>query len=171
MKNILSRLKKSTPPEPPKEPQTTPSSVSSKWDNRYMELAKAAAGWSKDPSSQIGAVAIGGKGQVLSTGYNGFPRGVQDHIQRYRNRDEKYVLIVHAEMNAIFNATYNGVSLDGATMYVYGLPVCSECAKGLIQVGIKRVVINGKIEDRWLKSWNLTKQLFEEAGVEWEILK
>ena len=136
-----------------------------------MELAKAAAGWSKDPSSQIGAVAIGGKGQVLSTGYNGFPRGVQDHIKRYRNRDEKYVLIVHAEMNAIFNATYNGVSLDGATMYVYGLPVCSECAKGLIQVGIKRVVINGKIEDRWLKSWNLTKQLFEEAGVEWEILK
>jgi len=147
------------------------SSETSKWDRRYINLAREASVWSKDPSSKIGAVAIGRKGQVLSTGYNGFPRGINDSLTRYQNRELKYKMVVHAEMNAIFNATYNGVSLDGATMYVYGLPVCSECAKGLIQVGIKRVVIDGEIQDRWKESWKLTEQLFKEANVEWEFIK
>jgi len=147
------------------------SSETSKWDRRYINLAREASVWSKDPSSKIGAVAIGRKGQVLSTGYNGFPRGINDSLTRYQNRELKYKMVVHAEMNAIFNATYNGVSLDGATMYVYGLPVCSECAKGLIQVGIKRVVIDGEIQDRWKESWKLTEQLFREANVEWEFIK
>jgi dCMP deaminase len=147
------------------------SSETSKWDRRYINLAREASVWSKDPSSKIGAVAISRKGQVLSTGYNGFPRGINDSLTRYQNRELKYKMVVHAEMNAIFNATYNGVSLDGATMYVYGLPVCSECAKGLIQVGIKRVVIEGEIQDRWKESWKLTEQLFKEANVEWEFIK
>ena len=149
----------------------TTSSDNSKWDSRYMQLAKTVAGWSKDPSSKIGAVAVSSKGQVLCTGYNGFPRGVDDSLTRYYDRELKYKMVVHAETNAIFNATYNGVSLDGATMYVYGLPVCSDCAKGLIQVGIKRVVIYGEIADRWKESWKLTEQLFREAGVKWEFIK
>ncbi len=136
-----------------------------------MELAKQAAQWSKDPSSKIGAVAIGGKGQVLSTGYNGFPRGCSDSLTRYTNRELKYKMIVHAEMNAIFNATYNGTSLDGATMYVYGLPCCSDCAKGIIQVGIKKIVMEGSIPDRWKESWGLTQDMFNEAGVRYEFLK
>ena len=112
-----------------------------KWDTRQLDLAERVASWSKDPSRQIGAVAVGSKGQVLAQGFNGFPRGIVDTADRYNNREIKYKYVVHAEMNVIYNATYNGVSLDGSTLYVSGLPVCSDCAKGIIQVGISRVVM------------------------------
>ena len=134
-----------------------------------MQLAKEAASWSKDPSTKIGAVCIGSKGQVLSTGYNGFPRGIDDSLTRYYDRELKYKMVVHAEMNAIFNATYNGVSLDGSTMYVHGLPVCSDCAKGIIQVGVKRIVMDGSIPNRWKDSWQLTQKMFNEANVKCEL--
>lgn len=145
--------------------------MNTKWRDRYLDLASHIASWSKDPSRQIGAVAIGSKGQVLSQGYNGFPRGVFDTEDRYNNRDEKYKYVVHAEMNVIYNASYSGVSLDGADLYVYGLPVCSECAKGIIQVGIKRVFVctpPTETPDRWVESWARTVAMFEEAGVEHE---
>jgi dCMP deaminase len=144
--------------------------MSNKWDKRFLELAEKASEWSKDPSGKIGAVAIGKKGQVLSTGYNGFPRGIEDSEERYNDRPTKYKYVVHAEMNAIYNATYNGVSLDEATMYIVGLPCCSECAKGLIQVGIKRVVMKAQIAERWAESWKLTEQLFNETNIEWEFI-
>ena len=79
--------------------------------------------------------------------------------------------MIHAEMNAIYNATYNGVSLDGATLYVHGLPCCANCALGIIQVGIKRVVMRGEIKPQWEESFEMTKQLFNEANVEWEFIK
>ena len=116
------------------------STLSNKWDIRFLELAKGIAGWSKDPSRKIGAIAVDDR-SVVAQGYNGFPRGIEDYAERYEDRDLKYKLVVHAEMNVIYNATYNGVSLDGATLYVWGLPVCSECAKGVIQTGIRRVVM------------------------------
>ena len=142
-----------------------------KWDERYMSLAKEVSTWSKDPSSKIGAVAIGDKGQVLSQGYNGFPRGIEDAKIRYDNRETKYKYVVHAEMNVIYNATYNGVSLNGATLYVYGLPVCSDCAKGIIQVGIKKVVVpRMKIQDPWKESWQRSVQMFDEADVKWSMI-
>jgi dCMP deaminase len=142
-----------------------------KWDDRYMSLAKEVSTWSKDPSSKIGAVAIGEKGQVLSQGYNGFPRGIEDTKIRYDNREIKYKYVVHAEMNVIYNATYNGVSLNGATLYVYGLPVCSDCAKGIIQVGIKKVVVpRMKIQDPWKESWQRSVQMFDEADVKWSMI-
>lgn len=138
-----------------------------KWDKRYMQLARQVASWSKDPSSQIGAVAIAPKGQVLSQGYNGFPRGIADSEERMNHRETKYKFIVHAEMNAIYNATYNGVSLDGATLYVSGLPCCAECAKGIIQVGISRVVMDGDPQNpRWKESCDLALSMFQESGVE-----
>lgn len=143
-----------------------------KWDERYMNLAKEAASWSKDPSSKIGAVAIGNKGQVLSTGYNGFPRNIQDLEERLNNRDVKYKYIVHAEMNLIYNAVYNGVSLDGSTLYVFGLPCCSNCALGILQVGVKRVVMAGDVDnERWKESTDFAVGLFREAGVECDILR
>ena len=143
-----------------------------KWDQRYMALAKEVATWSKDPSSQIGAVAIGDKGQVLSQGYNGFPRGIEDTKIRYDNRETKYKYVVHAEMNVIYNATYNGISLNGSTLYVYGLPVCSDCAKGIIQVGIKKVVVpNMKVTDLWKDSWERSKAMFNEASVKWSTIE
>jgi dCMP deaminase len=138
-----------------------------KWDNRYLSLAKEVATWSKDPSSQVGAVSVGAKKEVLSQGFNGFPRGINDLAERYNDRETKYKFVVHAEMNAIYNATYSGTSLDGATLYIYGLPICSECAKGIIQVGIKRVVIEKSKElDNWNDSVKLSQEMFDEAGVE-----
>ncbi len=138
-----------------------------KWDQRYLALAKEVSTWSKDPSTQVGAVTVGSKKEVLSQGFNGFPRGINDSDERYNNRDIKYKLVVHAEMNAIYNATYSGTSLDGATLYVYGLPICSECAKGIIQVGIKKVVVEKSKElDNWNESVQLSQKMFDEAGVE-----
>ncbi|HIF47265.1 dCMP deaminase family protein [Candidatus Thioglobus sp.] len=138
-----------------------------KWDQRYLSLAKEVSTWSKDPSTQVGAVTVGSKKEVLSQGFNGFPRGIHDTDERYNNRDIKYKLVVHAEMNAIYNATYSGASLDGATLYVYGLPICSECAKGIIQVGIKKVVVEKSKElDNWNESVQLSKEMFDESGVE-----
>ena len=142
------------------------------WDKRYLGLAKEVSTWSKDPSSKIGAVAIGSKGQVLAQGYNGFPRGIYDGDIRYNNRKIKYQYIVHAEQNVIYNATYNGVSLDGATLYVWGLPVCSECAKGVVQVGIKRVIMPvADYPATWLESFEQTSDMFGEAGVEYEFIE
>lgn len=139
----------------------------SKWDQRYIDLAKQISTWSKDPSRKIGAVAVGSKGQILSQGYNGFPRGILDLPERYENREVKYKHVVHAEMNVIYNATFNGVSLDGASLFVYGLPVCNECAKGIIQVGIKRVVIYTEeiVPAIWTDSFELTAKMFNEAEV------
>jgi len=140
----------------------------SKWTRRYLDVAKSVATWSKDPSRQIGAIVVGDKGQILSQGYNGFPRGVKDTDDRYNVREEKYKYIVHGEMNAIYNACNSGVSLNGATLYVYGLPVCAECAKGIIQVGIKDVIMlyPKDIPDNWKESMKLTSQMFYEAGVQ-----
>ena len=140
--------------------------LSNKWDKRFLELAAHIANWSKDPSKKIGAVAVGAQGQILAQGYNGFPRGIADSLDRYDNREEKYKLVVHAEMNVIYNASYNGVSLNGSTLYVHGLPVCSDCAKGIIQVGVKNVIMRkAKTPDVWLESWKRTETMFKESGV------
>ena len=140
------------------------------WRDRYLNLAKHISTWSKDPSRQIGAVAVGSKGEILAQGFNGFPRGIHDLDYRLAYREEKYKYVVHAEMNVIYNASFNGVSLDGADLYVYGLPVCNECAKGIIQVGIKRVFIltTGvqELPPVWMESWEHTKSMFEEVGIE-----
>lgn len=137
-----------------------------KWDKRYLALAQEVSTWSKDPSTQVGAVTVGSKKEVLSQGFNGFPRGIDDSDERYNHQETKYKFVVHAEMNAIYNATYSGASLDGATLYVYGLPICSECAKGIIQVGIKKVVIKKSKElEKWNDSVQLSQEMFDEAGV------
>ena len=136
------------------------------WDQVFLRLAKEVASWSKDPSTKVGAVAVGPKRNVLAQGYNGFPRGIFDYAERYNDKPTKYMYVVHAEMNVIYNATYNGVSLDGASLYVYGLPPCSECAKGIIQVGIKEIITETQgIPKKWEDSWNFSKSMFDEAGV------
>jgi dCMP deaminase len=139
----------------------------SEWGNRYISLAKEISTWSKDPSRKIGAVAVGDKGQILAQGYNGFPRGILDSADRYNDRPTKYKYVVHAEMNVIYNATFNGVSLNSSRLFVYGLPVCSECAKGIIQVGIQSVTVfsEDEVPEIWTDSWKTTQTMFEEAGV------
>ena len=139
-----------------------------KWNERYMQMAKEVSLWSKDPNTKVGAVAVGSKGQILSQGFNGFPRGILDTHERLNDRETKYQYVVHAEMNVIYNATYSGVSLDGAKLYVYGLPVCSECAKGIIQVGIKEVYVAQECIDlrpHWFESFQKTLNMFTEANV------
>ena len=146
--------------------------MDNKWKGRYLELAKCVSTWSKDPSTQVGCVAIGSKGQVLAQGYNGFPRGIADSELRLNHRPTKYKYMVHAEMNVIYNATYSGVSLDGATLFVHGLPVCSECAKGIIQVGVRTVIMpHQEIPDAWSESWESARNMFKDAGVNWEFIK
>ena len=142
-----------------------------KWDKRYLLLAKHIASWSKDPSRQIGSVAVGDNGEVLAQGYNGFPRGIEDYPERYDHRPTKYKYVVHAEMNVIYNSSWNGVSLAGSTLYVYGLPVCSDCAKGIIQVGIERVVmVDQVIPEDWRNSASQTFEMFDEVGIVYEFV-
>ena len=133
--------------------------MSNKWDIRFLEMAKLISTWSKDPSTQVGTIAVRNR-TVIAQGYNGFPRNINDD-ERYNNRKIKYKYIVHSEMNAIFNAAENGVSLRDSTIYTVGL-----------QVGIKRVV-TPEIEtpERWLESLALTEQMFEEAGIVWNKIK
>lgn len=142
-----------------------------KWTEYFLGMAKHASTLSKDPSRKIGAVAVNDRNQVLSTGFNGFPKGIKDTPERLNDRKLKYPLIIHAERNVIYNACYNGVSLSGATLYVYGLPVCSACSLGIIQSGIKKVVIQypKDVPDNWLHEFEDTKRNFKEAGVVWTI--
>ena len=137
------------------------------WGDKYINLAKEISTWSKDPSTKVGAIVVGCDGQILSQGYNGFPRGINDSDERLNNRKRKYELVVHAEMNAIYNASLTGVSLKDSTLYVYGLPICNECAKGIIQVGIKKVIAlrPEKYNIAWEESANNARNLFSEADV------
>lgn len=139
-----------------------------KLDLRFLAISKKIAEWSKDPSKKIGCVIVNDKKTIISQGYNGFPRGVEDLKERLTDRTTKYKFVVHAEMNAIFNATYNGVSLDGTTAYIWGLPVCNECAKGLIQCGVKRIVSVDAYDDKkWSSVSEISKIMFDETDVEY----
>lgn len=133
-----------------------------------MNVAKEISTWSKDPSSKIGAVIVNDEKRILSTGYNGFPRGITDSDKRLNNRGVKYNYIIHGEMNALLNALYNGISVRDATMYVYGLPICPDCTKSVIQSGITTVVVQHPSvinKKDWVNKWNeRSLPLFEEAN-------
>jgi dCMP deaminase len=139
-----------------------------KWHSRYFNVAKEVASWSKDPSTQVGAVAIGTNGQILAQGFNGFPRNMKDTKERLEDREEKYKRTIHAEMNVILNAAESGISLRGATLYVYGLWPCHLCTLSIIQSGIKTVVARkadlNKAE-RWIDSVQRSVDYFHECGV------
>ena len=141
-----------------------------KWDLRFLKLTEDVSTWSKDPRRKIGAVAVDPVDRrVLSTGYNGFPKWIRDDPERMNDGVIKRKYVIHAELNCIFNAVYTGTSLRDTTLYVYGLPPCSECAKGIIQVGIRRVVCQYETSPddfRWTESFNDSRSMFEEAGVE-----
>ena len=139
-----------------------------RWDMRFLDLADTIRKWSKDPSRKIGAIAVRDR-KILATGYNGFPKGIEDTHERYNNREIKYRYVVHAEMNCIYNAAANGISLKDSTLYINGLPVCGDCALGIIQAGVSRVVaISGSTPDRWKGAVNKPDEIFKEAGVIYE---
>ena len=149
--------------------------IINKWDNRFLELAKHIAQWSKDPSTKIGAVIVRPDKTIASVGYNGFPRGIADD-ERLRERLVKYQLIIHAEMNAILNAKE---PLNGYTLYTWPpalqSPTCDRCASHIIQTGIIRVVSylaknNDPLALRWKEQYKKARNLYEEAGVRVDML-
>jgi dCMP deaminase len=133
----------------------------SKWDNRYLGMAKFVSKWSKDPSTKVGAV-ITQDNHVVSVGFNGLPRGVADTDERLNNRELKYKLIVHGEINAM---AFANQSLHGCTLYTYPFMPCPVCAGQVIQRGITKVVAPFSDNPRWAEQFKLTTEIFNEAGV------
>ncbi|MBC8339119.1 MAG: dCMP deaminase family protein [Rhodospirillales bacterium] len=137
-----------------------------KWDMRFLELAEHISRWSKDPSTQVGAVITHTRSKrVLSMGFNGFPAGVEDTEERLTDRGTKYEMVVHAEQNALMFA---GERAEGATLYVHPLPPCARCAVLIIQSGIKRVVCDQPDfeHERWGEQARIADTMFRESGVE-----
>lgn len=133
------------------------------WDEFFMGVAVLASKRSKDPNTQVGACIVNEDNIILSTGYNGFPMGCSDDEYPWSRDGEetKYPYVVHAELNAILNA--NGKSLKGARVYVYLFP-CNECAKAIIQAGIKEIIyISDKYADE--KNTIASKKMLNSAGV------
>ena len=140
--------------------------MSDKWDIRFLKLATHISEWSKDPSTKVGCVVVGPDREIRSTGFNGFPRGIQDSDDRLTNRDLKYPLICHAEENAIMHAARIGLALKGCTAYVTW-PPCTRCARSLIQAGVSEIVIPSGLEipDRWRDDFEMSMGLLREAEV------
>ena len=136
------------------------------WDDYFMGIAKLTALRSKDPGTQVGACIVNDDKMIVSTGYNGFPRGISDEDYNWSREDfgkgTKYDFVVHAELNSILNS--GARSLKGATLYTSLLP-CSECAKAIIQSGIKRVVYEIDEAAGQFK-FDLTKQMFADVNIE-----
>ena len=140
------------------------------WNEYFLEIAEVVKLKSKDQSTQIGAVVVGEGRNVLSTGYNSFPRGLDDSLQERQERPEKYFWMEHAERNAIYNAALEGISLKNSTIYLTsGLP-CMDCARGIVNSGIKIVwckrVCTTKNKEKWEESQKKSLQLLNECGVE-----
>lgn len=133
------------------------------WDQRFMNLATHISTWSKDPSSQVGAVIVGRHKRDICHGYNGFPPGIADTSERLNDRPTKYRLIQHAERNALDNCHFD---TRGASLYVTRYP-CSECAKSIISKGIARVIyaVHPEFEARWADELNWTWTMLMEAGI------
>ena len=137
-----------------------------KWDQRFLKLAELVSTWSKDPSTQVGAVLVDDKNRILSTGFNGLCRGIPDDEAILNDRETKLKLILHAEENAV--AAARG-SVAGSTCYVWPLPPCAHCAAVLVQTGVKRVVCGaGSAEqrERWARELELSAWVLREGGVE-----
>jgi dCMP deaminase len=140
------------------------------WNVYFLNIAEQVKLKSKDESTQIGAVIVGEDKEVLSTGYNSFPRGLDDSIKERQERPEKYFWMEHAERNAIYNAARIGVSLKNSTIYLTsGLP-CMDCARGIVNSGIKTVyckqVCTTKNKDKWDESQKKSLELLRECDID-----
>lgn len=137
-----------------------------KWDLRFLGLAREISTWSKDPSSGVGSVIANGDRRIISLGYNGFPLNIIDDPSRYIDRDLKYQLVIHAEMNALLFA--RGYT-KGCTIYTYPFPACVRCGVHIIQAQIKRVVsldLDDDTRTRWGTDMELANDIMKEAGLE-----
>lgn len=134
------------------------------WDEYFMGIAILSAQRSKDPNSQVGCCIVGENNRIISMGYNGFPNGISDDEFPWAREgeplDTKYMYVCHSELNAILNTNQD---LNGSTIFVTLFP-CNECAKAIIQKGIKRVVY---LEDKYPKEAMTvaSKKMLQTAGV------
>ena len=135
------------------------------WDEYFLDIAELISTRSKDPSTKVGAVIVRDK-VILSTGYNGFVRGVNDNIPERYNRPEKYLWTIHAEENAILNAARCGTKLGGSTLYIYPMHPCSKCASFIAQAEIKDVVIRNTVENpRFADSFKKASEIFNACKI------
>jgi dCMP deaminase len=136
------------------------------WDTRFLLLARHIAQWSKDPSTKVGCVVVGPDREIRSTGFNGFPRGIEDSLERLNDRERKYPLVCHAEENAIMHAARIGVSLKGCIAFVTW-PPCTRCARSFVQAGLSEVVYPAALEipDRWQEDFGISSRMLDEAGL------
>jgi dCMP deaminase len=129
---------------------------------------KSSCGWSKETGRKVGAVIVGPDNEIRATGFNGFPRGVNDDAAERHSREtgEKYVWSVHAEVNAICNAARIGVPLKGCRMYLPLYP-CAGCAKAVIQSGIEEIITSPPDfnDPKWSKEFRDAQTMFAEAGL------
>ena len=140
-----------------------------KWDRRFLEMAALVAGWSKDESSKVAAIIVDGKHRVVSMGFNGFARGLNDGVSDMA-RERKLLRMIHAEENALLFAHR---SVESCTAYVTHIP-CAKCCAKLIQAGITRIVVavqEPQFLERWKDDIKETVQMVSERGVELDILQ
>ena len=138
------------------------------WIEYFRGIAHQVKLKSKDVRTQIGAVVVGRDHEILSSGYNSFPRGIDDEVLSRQERPEKYYWFEHAERNAIYNAARIGVSLKGSTMYLTCGMCCTDCTRGIINAGIKEVYLErgeGAKGQMWDEHAIRSEQMFKEAGV------
>lgn len=138
------------------------------WNEYFMELARLVASKSKDQSVKVGVVIVGPDHEIRSSGYNGFPRGIDESDLKRWDRPIKYEWVEHAERNAIYNAARMGTPTNGCIMYLES-PPCTDCGRAIIQAGIKEIVVTTQnpFKDRkdWRKSIQFACNMLEEGGV------
>ena len=148
---------------------------SNRWMALFFNICDIMSQKSKDPTTKVGCVITSSANSIISTGFNGFPVGVNDSIcneeikTRYM-RPEKYLWTAHAEENAIALAARNGISTNGATLYVNRMMPYTRCTRLIIQSGIKRIFVNQDAPketiERWKEDNNIAETMLQEAGVE-----
>jgi dCMP deaminase len=138
----------------------------SNWDSYFIELATLAATRSKDRSTKVGCVIVGPDNEIRSTGYNGFPRGINDDAPERHERPAKYLWTEHAERNAIYNAARSGISLKGCRAFLPWFP-CMDCARAIVQSGIVELIAyKPDLKDqKWGREFVAAIEMFGEAGV------
>lgn len=150
--------------------------MSARWDQHFIGLALYHSRMSKDPKTRVGSVIVGPDHEILSAGFNGFPRGIADTPERLNNQETKLQLVVHAEMNALLAAARTGIRLKGCTLYLcatddtgmtWGGPPCTRCTVEIIQVGISEIVSLPikPTPSRWHADLAFARGLIEEAGI------
>ena len=134
---------------------------------KFFPVAQGLAELSKDRSTKVGALALGPDCEILSTGYNGFPRGVNDDIEHRHERPTKYLYTSHGEENMVAQAARNGVSLKGSTVLVTSLFPCTTCSRLMIQAGVKRIIApRPEPHPKWAEEAEHALIMLDEAGVE-----